>query len=193
MLAIKPRNIFWSWCLEVQETFQNWCQIICEIRTEPTHVNKLVPGKADYKATLDTPGEVSGGVLIPCTIVLAPIVWSIKCPDKVKHRLVTFANPTGNMTNSDLEMAAEVLGWLILEGVVPTRFIHAGVCSDKYATVSWKTRGASRRSRVANQLLRILTIQISKIRGSLLVTCHLAGDRNMLGDIPYGLYRYKAA
>ena len=28
------------------------------------------------------------------------------------------AMPTGDITNSDLEMAAEVLGWLVLEAVI---------------------------------------------------------------------------
>ena len=77
LLAIKPRNIFGNRCPEVRETFQDWCQIICETGTEPTHVNNIVPGKAGYKATLDAPGEVAGGVWIPSTKALAPIVWRI--------------------------------------------------------------------------------------------------------------------
>ena len=28
LLVIKPRNIFWNWCPEVRETFQDWRQII---------------------------------------------------------------------------------------------------------------------------------------------------------------------
>ena len=108
-------------------------------------MNELVTGEADYKATLDVSVEVAGGVWIPGTKSLAPIIWRIKWPDEVRRRIVTLAKPTGDITNSDLEMAAEVLGWLVLEEVVPTRWIHAGVCSENSATVSWKTRGASRR------------------------------------------------
>ena len=33
---------------------------------------------------------------------------------------VTYNNPTGNITNSNLKMVADVLGWLVLEAVVST-------------------------------------------------------------------------
>ena len=51
---------------------------------------------------------------------MAPIVWRVPWPPEIRARLVTFNNPTGDITNSDLEMAAEVLGWLVLEAVVKT-------------------------------------------------------------------------
>ena len=124
---------------------------------------------------------------------MAPIVWRIKWPDEVRRRLVTFANSTDDITNSDLKMAAEVLVWLVLGGVIPTRWIHAGVFSDNSATVSWQTWGVSQRSIVENQLLHILTILLRKNRESPLITRHLAGDRNALGDIPSRSHGYKAA
>ena len=80
-----------------------------------------------------------------------------------------------------------------MEIVVPIRWIHVGVCSNNYATMSWQTWGASRRSKVANRLLRILTIRLRKNRASPLVTRQLAGYRNALGDIPSRSYGYKAA
>ena len=71
---------------------------------------------------------------------MAQIIWRIEWPEEVRCRLVTFANPTGDITNLDLKMAAEVLGWLVLEGVVPTRWIRVGVCIVNSVTVGWKTR-----------------------------------------------------
>ena len=156
-------------------------------------MNKIVPSDANYKATLDASDEGSGEVWIPGTKALATIVWRIKWPDKVRRRLVTFANPTGDITKSDPEMSAEVLGWLVLEGILPNRWIHAGVCSNNSATVSQQTWGAPRRSRVVKQLLRILTIRLRKNIASPLVTCHLKGDQNALGNIQSQSYGYKAA
>ena len=57
------------------------------------------------------------------------------------------------------------------------------MCSDNSATVAWQTLGASKRSKVANRLLRILAVRMRKNRVSTLVTKHLAGERNHLGDI----------
>lgn len=89
-------------------------------------------------------------------------------------------------------MAAEVLGFLVLEAVVCTRHSHVGVCSDNSPTVSWQMRGASKRSSAANRLLRILAIRLRHNRASPLVTRHMAGKRNHLGDIPSRSYGWKA-
>ncbi len=56
---------------------------------------------------------------------MAPIVWHAKWPQEVANQLVTVDNPNSNITNLDLEMAAEVLGWLVLEANVTTRHAHA--------------------------------------------------------------------
>ena len=45
-------------------------------------------------------------------------------------------NPKGTITNSDLEMTAELLGWLVLEGNVPLRHEHVGLSLDNSDTVS---------------------------------------------------------
>ena len=68
--------------------------------------------------TLDASGEGAGGVWVSGLQSIAPIVWRLEWPQEMRDRLVTFANPSGDITNSDLEMAAEVLGWLVLEAVV---------------------------------------------------------------------------
>ena len=74
-----------------------------------------------------------------------------------------------------------------------TRFTHVGVCSDNSATVRWQTRGASKRSAAANRLLRILAIRLRKNRASPLITRHIAGKRNALGDVPSRSYGWKAS
>ena len=118
-------------------------------------------------------------------------MWRVEWPTEVVARLVTASNPEGDITNSDLEMAAEVLGWLVLEAVTETKWAHVGVCSDNSATVAWQRRGASKRSRVANRLLRVLAIRMRRNRASPLVTRHIEGDRNRLGDIPSRSFGYK--
>ena len=128
---------------------------------------------------------------VPGTKELAPIVWRVRWPKEVLARVVTWENPDGDITNSDLEMAAELLGFLVLEACVPLRWEHVGVCSDNSATVACQGRGASKRSAVTNRLLRALAIRQRVNRASPLVTRHLAGVRNHLGDIPSRSFGYK--
>ena len=77
---------------------------------------------------------------------LAPIIWWYLWPHEVRYHLVSDKNPTGDITNSGLEMAAEVIGWLVLEAYVPLKWEHAGVCSNNMHMVSWAIHWASRRS-----------------------------------------------
>ena len=66
------------------------------------------------------------------------MVWRLQWPQEIKDALLTWENPKGTITNSDLEMAAELLGWLVLEGNVSLKHEHVGLCSDNSATVSWQ-------------------------------------------------------
>ena len=75
---------------------------------------------------------------LPGVKELVPVVWRIKWPQEVRDRIIMFDNPDGNITNSNLEMVAKVLGWLVLKAlVVNTRWAHVGVCSDNVVMVAW--------------------------------------------------------
>ncbi|KAL7545534.1 hypothetical protein ACHAWF_008883 [Thalassiosira exigua] len=176
LMAIEPRVVDWSRARDARCALEDWGQLIRGASKEPTHVNELVPGAPAYKGTLDASGEGTGGVWVPGEETLAPIVWRVRWPPEVVARLVTFDNPEGDITNSDLEMVAEVLGWLVLEANAPTRHKHVGVCSDNSHTEAWQMKGASKRSDVANRLLRVLEIRMRTNRASPLVTHHMAGE-----------------
>ena len=191
LIAIHPRIIHWKRAPVAWQAMRDLGQLIKEAGTQPTHVKELVVGDAAYKGTLDASGGGAGGVWLPGTKALAPIVWRWEWPQEIRDALITFENPNGTITNSDLEMAAELLGWLVLEANVPLEHEHVGLCSDNSATVAWQMRGASKRSAVANRLLRVLATRMRHCRASPLVTRHLAGKRNHLGDIPSRSFGYK--
>ena len=191
ILQLRPKNVYWDRCQDTKLALQDWRQLIREAARECTHSRELVPGAAAYRGTLDASGEGAGGVWLPGTESIAPIVWRYQWPPNIVAELITEDNPGGTITNSDLEMAAEVLGWLVLEGCVPLRWKHVGVCSDNSPTVAWATRWASRKSMAANRLLRVLATRLRVRRASPLVTKHIAGDRNTLSDIPSRSFGYK--
>jgi hypothetical protein len=191
LTAIHPKVIYWKRAPAAQRALSDWSTLIREATKEPTHVKELVVGDASYKGTLDASGEGAGGVWLSGTKPLAPTVWRVKWPKEVTDQLITEDNPTGTITNSDLEMAAELLGWLVLEALKRLRHEHVGLCSDNSPTVAWQMRGASKRSAVANRLLRVLAVRMRRCRASPLVTRHLAGRRNHLGDMPSRSFGYK--
>ena len=54
----------------------------------------------------------------------------------------------------------------------------------------WTQRGAAKKSAAAGRLLRVLALRKQVRRVSPLVDAHVAGDLNVLGDIPSRLFGY---
>ena len=82
------------------------CQtLLRESTKEPTQCQELVSGWPDYIRIVDAYDHGIGGVvfgeLTQCTLVVFRWEW----PADIKQNLILSANPTGGITNSDLEMA----------------------------------------------------------------------------------------
>ena len=163
---------------------RDWAQLMREAASETPHACELVAGEPTYLGTLDASKEGPGGVWLPGTRELAPVVWRVRWPEYIRARPVSSENPEGNITTSNLEMATKLLGWLILEGLVATKWAHVGVCNNNMVTVAWQGRGASKWLCITNRLLRVLAVQMRKNCVSPLVTRHIEGTCNALGNIP---------
>jgi len=120
LMAMEPKFVIWKQSPAARVVFKDWAVIIKEESIEPTHVIELVRGSANYKGTLDASGKGAGGIWVSGAKEIVPTVLRVEWPQDTQDRLVTFANPNGDIKNSDLEMAAELLGLLVLEAVVPT-------------------------------------------------------------------------
>ncbi len=119
--------------------------------TQPTECKDLVSGWPDYIGIVDASSHGVGGVILGELSDLPPTQW----PEDISTDLVSFENPEGKINNSNLEMAGLLLLWLCLEGTAPDfAHKHVALFSDNSLTVSWVTKMASRKSRVAAQLVR---------------------------------------
>ena len=77
LIALQPTVINWDRASATQKATKDWGQLIKEATREPTHVKELVVGEAAYKGTLDASGEGAGGVWLPGTNPMAPVVWRV--------------------------------------------------------------------------------------------------------------------
>jgi hypothetical protein len=100
-----------------------------------------------------------GGVWFPATSSLAtrppadstaessvargPILWRARYPNEIAKNLVSFKNPKGTTTNSDLELAAGLIQVDIAAHNydICEHTITSG--SDNTPTVSWQTKGST--------------------------------------------------
>ena len=85
---------------------------------------------------------------------------------------------------NNLELAGVILGWLVLEKLVPNlRFKHVGMNCDNSTAVSWSNKYRTAKSIQAAQLLRLLSLRMHRQQVSPLLVIHISGDDNdMVAD-----------
>jgi len=151
----------------------------------PTQCKDLVAEWPDYIGIVDASSHGVGGVVIGELSSIPPTVFRLKWPVDISDALVSFENRSGTISNSDLEMAGLLLLWLCLEGVAPDlAHKHIALFSDNSPTVSWVTKMASKKSRIAAQLVRALALRLNVNQSCPLTPVHIPGVENALTDIP---------
>ena len=116
------------------------------------------------------------------------IVWRVEWDAEISRRVVSDKNPKGTITNSDLDMAAILLAWLILEQIAPTHHMSALARSDNTPACSWATK-MSPKSVIAARLVRALALRQRICQASPMATIHVAGKANDIADIPSRSFR----
>ena len=151
----------------------------------PTHITEVVgPDLPHFYGYVDFAACGMGGVLLPCTRWVQPLVWRLPCPHDIKTACETQG---GYINNNDGEAAAVCVQEMSLEHWTGLDMaglsLHTG--SDNSSTVSWNKRGASRASHPQPQLfIRAQGFRSRWLRRGPHDTDHIAGETNRLGDFP---------
>ena len=144
------------------EAISNIRTILQASTKRPTLCKDLVTGWPDYVGIVDASSYGVGGVVIGELSPIPPTVFRLQWPSDISADLVSFDNPKGCITNSELEMAGLLLLWLCLEGVaIDMAHKHVALFSDNSPTVNWVAKMASKQSRVAAQLVRALAFCVN--------------------------------
>jgi hypothetical protein len=157
--------------------------LLREMTSRPTHVRELVPDLPAYLGFCDACKRGAGGVWLSGSKNIRPIVWRLAWPADITARLVSSANPKGDLTINDLEMAGLLLQYLVLEQLVVLKHEHVAAWCDNTSTVSWARRMTSSRSRIGHRLVRALMMRINVNESSPLVTVSIQGCRNDMADV----------
>jgi hypothetical protein len=143
---------------------------------------------------VDASGHGVGGVVFGELSACTPVVFRWEWPDNIKQDIILLTNPTGRLTNSDLEMAGLVILWLVIEGVCHNlREKQITLFSDNLPSVSWVTWLASKRSLVAEHLIQALVLRLKAMHACPLTPMHIEGKRNRIADVPSRLFGSKPA
>jgi hypothetical protein len=152
---------------------------------QPTKCKQLVQGHPHYIGIEDASGHGVAGVVLGELDAVVPTVFRMEWPQEIRDELVSDTNPTGSITNSDLEFAGFLLLWLVMEEICPELMHkHVGMWSDNQPTVCWVKRMASKNSFLAKCILQIIALRQKLRQSSPLTPQHIKGDHNSITDIP---------
>jgi hypothetical protein len=185
ILGLRPEVVFLHQNKPLLHAVRDSRTFLRESVSNPTNCRSLVPNWPDYIGLTDASAHGLGGVIVGENAAVPPTVFRLQWPPDITQNIVSETNPTGTITNSDLEMAGLLMLWLVMEdvcGALNER--HVALFSDNSPTVHWVQRMAAKHSAIAMQLVRALALRLQLKWASPLTTLHIAGVDNAITDIP---------
>jgi len=172
----------------VHDFLDDFRYVASTLDDRPTRIYEVVPTSPHIVGTTDASGIGMGGVFFlpapwatPNHPDYFPYMWRSEFPPSVQQQLLTFDNPKGTVTNSDLELS----GTVAHHDVIATHFGVAettiGTAHDNYAAVIWNRKGSTSTTGPAAYLLRLQALHARHHR---YVPLHdfIPGHLNRLAD-----------
>jgi hypothetical protein len=124
---------------------QDFRWLVEDVGARPTKIDELVPdANPSTHSACDASGTGQGGVhfVLLTDGTTLPMLWRSRSPRHLSARLVSSSNPTGDITNSELDLAASVAHTDVLAQAFDVRSHTTHQLSDNSATVAWQRKGA---------------------------------------------------
>jgi hypothetical protein len=158
------------------DDFERLAQDLCD---RPTKIAELLPEHPTVIQAVDAAKAGMGGVIF-CEGE-APILWRQPFPPEIQRRVVSADNPTGTLTNSDLEQAALLAGADVANRAYDLRELTMASLSDNTPAVSRKHKGTVTAASPAAYLCRSSSAHQRHYRYHE-ETSHIPGDSNAMAD-----------
>ena len=173
----------------VHHALDDFRWMLNDIANRPTRIAELVPLLASAEGHHDASGLGAGGVWFPSEHLVPregftsvnPLVWRLQWPQFIIDRLVTASNPTGTISNSDLELAGGLLHLEALAQSFDIRERTAVSKTDNLNTLFWQRKGSSTTANVPAHLLRLFGIH-QRFHRYVPRHDYLAGPSNPIAD-----------
>ena len=143
----------------IKATLLDWASLAAQLATHPMHISRVVPTAPTYVGACDASGSGMGGIWLPTSLTQehpSPLVWRAPFPPSLTRALLTTDNPTGTITNSDLELLAVLAHIQHLSQHTDITHHTLLIGSDNTAAVGWCRRQSATTSGPAAYLLRHL-------------------------------------
>jgi hypothetical protein len=116
------------------------------LNATPVLIVTLVPHAPHYYAAADALSARMGGFWMPMTLTTdnQPYIWRYPFHKTIRQHLVSFTNPDGDVTNSDLELAAFITCHSTLLCHIPSHpYTTTCIATDNTPTLAWVSKGST--------------------------------------------------
>jgi hypothetical protein len=165
-------------------TLHDWQQLLHSLHTHPVPITSLVPHAPHYIGTTDASQWGMGGCWFPTILAQdsQPCLWRNPLPAHITSNIITAANLTGTINNSELELAAAILGHATqLESTPPAPYTSTYLGTDNTPTQAWLTSGSVSSIKPTAYLLRRLATDCRRANATL-TSIFLPGCTNTIAD-----------
>jgi len=166
------------------QALQDWQDMAQNIAQHPVPITSLVPHAPHYVSTSDASQDGMGGMWLPTRLIPdgQPCVWRAPFHPNIKTNLVSHTNPRGIINNSELELAAAVLGHAIQLSHTPTHcYTNTYLGTDNTAAQAWLHNGSVTSIKAPAKLLRQLA-HTCRHHNARLTAIHVNGLTNTIAD-----------
>jgi hypothetical protein len=166
----------------VHAELNDWAWILQSLGERPTSIAEVAKKPTSYGGDVDAAKPGMGGVAFNFRRPSErPILWRAPFPADIQARVVSFDNPTGDITNSDLELTGAVAQHDVVAQTWDVRHTTVATRNDNTPTVGWTLRGSVSREGPVAYLLRLFALHRRAYRYTTAIA-HLAGDMNRMAD-----------
>jgi hypothetical protein len=157
--------------------------LVQSLHTRPTRFREVVPTDVRVLGACDACQQGMGGVMfLPAADEVAePVLWRAPFPLELQRQLVSWANPTGVITNSDLELAGTIAQHDVLVNAMDVRECTIATLTDNTPAQAWQGKGSATTTGPAAYLLRLQAIHQRHHR-YLPVIQYIPGPANAMAD-----------
>lgn len=152
-----------------------------DLAARPTRLGEIVDSAPRAWGTADASGIGMGGVWLSTDPTFTPTVWRHQFPTSLQSKLVTYENPAGTVSNSDLELSAQIAAQDVLTTIRDCRECTISTFTDNVATRAWHRKGSRTTFGPAAYLLRLLSLHQRFFRYRATID-YLPGPLNIMAD-----------
>jgi hypothetical protein len=158
--------------------------VVADLQARPTRLREIVDTPVASIGASDAAAAGMGGVIFvhdQPSGQLHPILWRAPFPQAIQTDVVSSSNPTGSITNSDLELAGTIAHHDVLVHHVDCRERTIHTLTDNTPALAWQEKGSTTTTGVPAYLLRLQALHQRHYR-YLPRLAHLKGDYNVMAD-----------